>query len=148
MAHVTTYEKFREVFFAGEQKLAPSLTENIEKYYYISEDRFTYELICDAIEQILSHDEYNIVPPLPNQLLKWYYPERIKNILKRFIAGSKLCEGIQKSGRLKGTIIGEWLDDIYYVKRKLKKNYTTDEEIAEITERIKKAMSQARDSIN
>ena len=35
--------------------------------------------MCDAIEDIMHGEEYKICPPLKNELLHWYYPERIKN---------------------------------------------------------------------
>ena len=143
--HITTFDQFREVFLSQKKIEKSSLYRNIEKYYYIPEGKFTYELVCDAIEQILHDDGYKIVPPLQNQLLRWYYPERIKNLLKRIIANSKLCEAFHKSNLWKNGIIREWIDDVFYVKEKLKKNDTSEEEIEQIINRIKNAMSSGEE---
>ena len=143
MKHISTLDEFSQVFFSEEQNIDAQLIDNIKKYYYIPENKCTYELICDAIEQIIHDDSYKIDPPFKNPLLKWYYPERMKNVLKRLIANSKLCEKYHMGNKFKNNIIGEWIDDIFYVKRKLSLNNTSEEEIAEITSRIKKALEKS-----
>lgn len=141
MSPITTFEEFRENFSSDIHKDKGSLYKSLEQYYFIPEQKYSYELICDAIEKILAGDEYRMIPPLKNQLLKWYYPERIKNVIKRLVARSKLFERFHRSNLLKTSLFRECVDDIFYVKEKLQKNHTSEEEIAQITDRIKNAIS-------
>ncbi len=140
--HVTTFEEFSRVFSADEVTMnAKFISDQIDENYYFPEDKFSYELVCDAIEKIMQGEEYKIYPPLKNELLHWYDPERLKNLIKRFIRNSKLCESIHNNHRIRNNYIKEIIDDIFYVKEKIQKNYTSDEEVSEIVNRIKEAMT-------
>ena len=139
--HISTFDEFQEDYFSNTHQDKSAIINSLKKYYYIPQEKFTYELVCDAIEQILKDDEYKIVPPLENDLLRWYYPERIKNVIKRMVAHSKLCQAISKSNLWKSTKFRELIDDIFYIKDKIKRNATSEEEISEIMEKIEKALS-------
>ena len=138
--HVTTYQDFRTAFTADKQKMAVN-REDLEKYYYIPEDRYSYELTCDAIEKILRDDRYLLDEPMKNSLAGIINKERIKNVLKRSIVRSAVMKKIHESDHFKKGPFRELLDDVFYVDEKLKKNYTSEEEVQKIIERIDAALA-------
>ena len=136
--HITTYEQFREEFASPVQKLAVD-EEKLLNYYQVYEDHFTYELICDAIEKVMKDDAYLLDKPMSNPLSGTFSKERIKCFVKRCVAGSALMRKISSGGAFKGSKFRELLDDVFYVKAKLEKNYVPEEEIRQIMQRIDKA---------
>ncbi len=138
--YVDNYEDFREAFIAEDQKLG--IDESlISRYYYIDENKYSYELVCDAIEEVYKDDKYLLAEPLPNPFGKTVFNgERIKNFIKRMAAGSKLANYINKKDLFPNSKFRYLLDDVIYVREKLKKNCATDEEIADIIKKIDSVM--------
>ncbi len=141
--YITSYSAFREAF-ASDSQGKTIAQEALDENYYIPEQKKSYELICDAIGKMLSDDRYRISPAMKNPLSGLVSPERIKNRIKRAVANSKTAEKIHLSKKNKGGIIKELIDNIFYVKEKLQKNYTSDQEIEEITGRIRSAVEGGR----
>lgn len=139
--HITTYEQFKEEFASSEQKMAIS-PEVLSGYYYVDPDKYSYELVADAIERALKDDRYNLDPPRNNPFKSGgiFNKQRVANALKRAIVKSRIMSKIQKGKFLEGSKFRELLDNVFYVDAKLKKNYVSDEEIRAIEERIEKAL--------
>lgn len=132
---IDSYASFEKAF--SEKEYAAVVNkEKLEQRYYIPENAFSYELICDAIEEILREDKYLMDPPVANPLSRFVNLERMKNTVKRIVASSDLLRAYSKSKVLKNNKFGEIIDDIFYVKEKLKKNYVPEEEIDSIMRRI------------
>ncbi len=132
---LTNYEEFKEEFNKNNQEFAIS-KDMIEQYYYINPERYSYELVCDAIEEVLNDDKYLLNKELPNPFNGLINVERIKNFIKRSIAKSKFMNSISEKDKFKGSKFRYLLDDVIYVKNKLEKNSVTDEEIEKIIKKI------------
>ena len=140
---INTYEEFKQEFHKQKQELA--IDKNVlNEYYKIREDRYSYELVCDAIEKCMNDEHYEIVPPLKNPLLGGMINgERLKNVIKRWVTKSSLMNNIYRKDMFKGSRFRELLDDIFYVKEKLEKNNVTEQDISNITARINKVFENA-----
>ena len=108
---LTTYEEFRDDFNKEDQDFAIS-KKMIEQYYYIDPEKYSYELVCDAIEEVLKDDKYLLDEPLRNPFKGFINSERIKNAVKRRVAKSKLMNSICEKDRFKGSKFRYLLDDI------------------------------------
>lgn len=116
--------------------------EKLGEYYDIDLDRYSYERVCDVIEEVLNDDYYLLDPPKTNPLLGGFINfERIKNHIKCFIARSRIFGMIQEKDLFAHSSLREALDDVIYVRDKLKKNYTSEEEISRIISRIDAALN-------
>ena len=141
--HICTYEEFRDEFLSNGIQTFPVSDEEISKYYKVNRDRFTFEMIADVIEQTLNDDTLSLDEPLENPFVKGgcFNKERMANFIKRCLAASKLMEKIHNGNFMHGTKFRENLDNVYYVKNKLKNNYVPEEQIKEIISRIDSALS-------
>ena len=81
---IKTYDEFRTSFCAEMQETAIN-KELLSQYYYIPQDRFSFELVCDAIEKILHDDSYLLDKPMNYSLSGIFNAERLKNCLKRLV---------------------------------------------------------------
>lgn len=142
-SHITTYESFKEAFISNEPQSFPISDESIAWYYKINKDKFTYELVSDVIEQTINDDSFSLDTPLENPFVKGgcFNKERVANFIKRRLASSKLMEKIHNGNFMSGTKFRENLDNVFYVKNKLNKNYVSEDEINEIIGRIDSALS-------
>ena len=137
--YITSYEAFQMEFHSGIQTHTIE-QDVISENYFIPQEKMTYELICDAIERVLSDDSFLISPSMKNPLLGAFSTERIKNRIKRTIANSKTLEKLHSCKKSRRGYLLELIDNIFYVKEKLEKNATSEEEINEITSRIHYAL--------
>ena len=140
---ISTYEGFRDAFIDDGIQKFPISEETIAKYYSINKDKFSFELVADAIEMTLKDDSYSLDTPLENPFKKGgcFNKERVGNFVKRSLASSSLMEKIHNGTFLNGTHFRENLDNVYYVKNKLNNNYVPEEQINEIISRIDSALS-------
>ena len=132
---IKDYDAFREDFRKDTQNFAIS-KDVLAEYYYIDPEKYSYELVCDVIEEMLNDDAYLLKEELSNPFKGIFNKERIKNFIKRRIAASKIMNSISEKDRFKGSKFRYLLDDVIYVKKKLEKNYVSDDEIERITKRI------------
>ena len=139
-ASLTNYEDFKAEFNKTDQDFAIS-KDMIEQYYYIDPEKYSYELVCDAIEEVLKDDKYLLDKELPNPFKGFINKERVGNFIKRRLAKSKLMNSICEKDRFKGSKFRYLLDDVIYVRNKLNKNYTSDEEIERIIKKIDSALN-------
>ena len=139
---IDKYDDFKRVFESDQTLPFPIEESRIRHYYDIDPERYTFERVCDVIEEVLKDDGYSLSQPLKNPFGKTIFNKyRFENAVKRYLAKSKLMNSIQRKDRFKNTKFRENLDDVFYVRDKLKKNHVSDEEIAEIISRIDKALS-------
>ena len=138
---VRTYEEF-DAALRTSGKAFPVPQEDMDHFYWRSEEKLSYELVCDAMEKVLKDDALSLSKPLKNPFAGLLSADRIKNFIKRRVAASKICAGIRAKDKLKGTTLRKNIDDIFYVKEKLKKNHVTKAEFAEIEARIARALGE------
>lgn len=139
---INKFEEFKKVFVSNENVPFPIEKSKISHYYDIAPDRYSFERVCDVIEEVYKDDSYSLSQPLENPFGKNVFNKyRFENAIKRYLAKSKLMYYLQKKDWFKNTEFRENLDDVFYVRDKLKKNYVSDEEIAQIIARIDKALS-------
>ena len=139
---VTTYDDFKTVFNENNQGFNVPI-ENIKQYYFIDDEKYSYELICDVLEDVYKNDKYLLNKPLVNPFLSGgiFNIERIKNIIKRFVAKSRITNYIYKNGMFKKTKFKYLLDDVIITRNKIRKNSVSEEEIEAITKKIDNALS-------
>lgn len=140
---ISTYEDFRNAFVDEGVQAFPIPEETIARYYSINNDKFSYELVADAIEKTLKDDSFSLDEPLDNPFRKGgcFNKERVGNFIKRRLASSSLMEKIHNGSFMNGTHFRENLDNVFYVKNKLNNNYVPEEQIKEIISRIDSALS-------
>ncbi len=142
---IIDYDEFKKVFLSDESVPFPIEESKIRHYYDIAPDRYSFERVCDVIEEVYKDDSYCLSQPLENPFGKTVFNKyRFENAIKRYLAKSKLMNYVQKKDWFKNTKFRENLDDVFYVRDKLKKNYVSDEEIAQIIARIDKALGERR----
>jgi len=140
--HIKTYEEFISEIRAENQTM-PIPEEALLNYYCIDENKYSFRLVCDVIEKVMKDDSYNLDTPLNNPFSKGgiFNKERMGNFIKRRVAASKLMNKIHKGTSFQNTNFRELLDNVFYVKDKLERNYVSDEEIKKYIERIETALN-------
>lgn len=139
-AAITTYEEFDASANADSIDF-PVPEDVINKVYSIDKSHLSFELACDALERVLHDDRFTLDKPLINPFNGIINFERIQCTIKRAVASSKLCNAIRNKDLLKNTRLRKNIDDVIYVKEKLARNHVTDEEFAEMVNRIDAALS-------
>ena len=138
---ITTYEAFQEVFCKEEQSFDAS-EDILRENYYINEKKYSYEMVCDVIEEVYKNDSFLLKKSLVNPFIGLFNKERIKNVIKRIIAKSKVCNAIYDKNYFSGSRFRYLLDDVIYVREKFKKNFVTEREIENIISKIDMCLSE------
>ena len=138
---IKTYADFKKEFLADGKQSFPIEESIIRSYYDIDENKYSFERVCDVIEDVLRNDKYTLDQPLSNPFGKSPFNKyKVENFIKRKLAKSKAMEKVYKKDMFPNSKFRENLDDVFYVKNKLKNNHVTDEEIDAIVARIDKAL--------
>ena len=132
---IDNYETFKKEFEQKHQTFSLK-EEMIKKHYYINENKYSYELVCDVIEDVYKNEKYLLKKPLDNPFSGLINIERIKNWIKRIISKSKVCNMIYNKKLFPNSKFRYFLDDVIYVREKIKKNYVTPDEINNIIKKI------------
>ena len=137
---ITDYKEFNEIFKQKNQTFDLK-KEIIKEHYYINENHYSYELVCDVIEEVFKNDKYLLEFPLDNPFKGFFNKERIKNWIKKFIANSQICNKIYNKNLFSNSKFRYFLDDVIYVREKIKKNHVSNEEIKNIIKKIDIALN-------
>lgn len=132
---ISNYEAFKDDFKQKSQ-IFNLKEEIIKKHYYIDKNKYSFELACDVIEDVYKNEKYLLKKPLDNPFKGFFNKEKIGNYIKRIIANSKICNLIYNKNMFPDSKFRYFLDDVIYVREKLKKNYVTNQEIKEILKKI------------
>lgn len=138
---ITTFEAFRETFYTKEQPFDAS-EDILRENYYINEKKYSYEMVCDVIEEVYKNDKFLLKKPLVNPFNGFFNKERIKNVIKQIIAKSKICNSIYNKNYFSGSHFRYLLDDVIYVREKFKKNNVSDQEIENIIKKIDMCLNE------
>ena len=138
---VTTFEEFKKAFNEDKQSFDVDI-EQIKKYYYIDDKKYSFELVADVIEEVYKSDKYPLKKPMQNAFKGGLFNiEYDKNLIKRFVAKSRVFNSIYEKKMFPNSKLKYYLDDIMYTKRKLEENYVSEEEINEIIKKIDLALN-------
>lgn len=114
----------------------------IKKYYYSDKTRYTYEIICDLLEDVFQSEKYNLEKELNCPKGIKLIIRKIECFMKRMIAHSTICKMIYKHHILEKLNLQKYINDVYYEKSKLQLNKVDQNEIDEIVNRIEFCMKE------
>lgn len=134
---ITDYDTFEKAYNSEEISF-PMKRENIEAFYYVPHGTYSYQLVADVVEKVLQDDSYTLEQPMKNPFYpRFFNLERTKNVIKRAVAGSSLCQMIHDKDLLAGTKLRENIDDVIYLRDKLKRHETPQEALDEMSNRMR-----------
>ena len=134
---ISNYEEFDKDFdhIGSFETDFPIPHEDMDSYYYIPDNSYTFELEADICEEMLKDDSYLI-----NDFPLKRYPEKglkfkIKCIFRRYLGSSSLCMALSKS-LLKGTKFADTVNLNREDHNDIKKNVPSKKEMKRLERNI------------
>lgn len=141
---IDTYNKFEEALTSEQTDKFPIKESEILKYYQKDNSKYSYEKICDLLEEVLTTDNYD----LPGSEVRYRIRMEaiITPIIKSIIIRFKIIG--QTPIIRKNKKISNWLNFFWEARAKQEEDMTSDEEINEITQKIKMILEKENEKRN
>ncbi|MBU3104460.1 surface carbohydrate biosynthesis protein [Clostridium gasigenes] len=130
---IDNYNEFEETLTSEKSDKFPINESEIFKYYQIDNSKYSYEKICDLLEEVLTTNKYD----LPSSEVK--YRIHPKAIITPIVKSTIIRFRITKKTPIirKNKKISNWLNLFWEARAKQEKDMAHSEEINTITEKIK-----------
>ena len=97
-----TFEREFAVIHEGASAF-PIPAEDMERFYYVTEDSYVFERVADAFEMVLHDDRFIVEAPMEDVPLESSMPARVKNGIRRFTGASRICMALSHTKVLQKT---------------------------------------------